>query len=147
MVKKPPANVGYMGWISGFRRPIGGRKWHPTIPVFFPGTSHEQRNLVNYGVAKSQLWQHKGLCIKTLFVVCQRHFIKRSLPQIPLLLWYLINHMAKVTFCLHFHWVPLKIYRHSWHLIKWHVNYKYICTQHRSTAICKANTNEYERGN
>ena len=26
-------------------------------------------------------------------------------------------------------------------------NYKYICTQHRSTAICKANTNEYERGN
>ena len=26
-------------------------------------------------------------------------------------------------------------------------NYKYICTQHRSTTICKANTNEYERGN
>ena len=26
-------------------------------------------------------------------------------------------------------------------------NYKYICTQHRTTAICKANTNEYERGN
>ena len=26
-------------------------------------------------------------------------------------------------------------------------NYKYICTQHRSTAIFKANTNEYERGN
>ena len=26
-------------------------------------------------------------------------------------------------------------------------NYKYICTQHRSTAICKANANEYERGN
>ena len=26
-------------------------------------------------------------------------------------------------------------------------NYKYICTQHRSTAICEANTNEYERGN
>ena len=26
-------------------------------------------------------------------------------------------------------------------------NYKYVCTQHRSTAICKANTNEYERGN
>ena len=26
-------------------------------------------------------------------------------------------------------------------------NYKYICTHHRSTAICKANTNEYERGN
>ena len=26
-------------------------------------------------------------------------------------------------------------------------NYKYICTQHRSTAICKANTNEDERGN
>ena len=26
-------------------------------------------------------------------------------------------------------------------------NYKYICTQHRSTAIHKANTNKYERGN
>ena len=26
-------------------------------------------------------------------------------------------------------------------------NYKYICTQHRSTAICMANANEYERGN
>ena len=28
-----------------------------------------------------------------------------------------------------------------------HNNYKYICTQHRSTAICTANANEYERGN
>ena len=26
-------------------------------------------------------------------------------------------------------------------------NYKYTCTQHRSTAICKANANKYERGN
>ena len=26
-------------------------------------------------------------------------------------------------------------------------NYKYICTQHRSTAICKANANKYGRGN
>ena len=26
-------------------------------------------------------------------------------------------------------------------------NYKYICTQHRSTTICKANTNEDGRGN
>ena len=26
-------------------------------------------------------------------------------------------------------------------------NYKYICTQHRNTAICKANANKYERGN
>ena len=25
--------------------------------------------------------------------------------------------------------------------------YKYICTQHRSTAICKTNDNKYERGN
>ena len=25
-------------------------------------------------------------------------------------------------------------------------NYKYICTQHRSTPICKANANRYERG-
>ena len=26
-------------------------------------------------------------------------------------------------------------------------NYKYICTQHRSTTICKTNTNNYERRN
>ena len=26
-------------------------------------------------------------------------------------------------------------------------NYKYICTQHKSTAICKTNANKYERGN
>ena len=26
-------------------------------------------------------------------------------------------------------------------------NYKYICNQHRSTAICKTNVNKYERGN
>ena len=26
-------------------------------------------------------------------------------------------------------------------------NYKYICTQHRSTSICKTNANKYERGN
>ena len=32
-------------------------------------------------------------------------------------------------------------------LIQEYNNYKYICTQHRSTAICKANVNEYERGN
>ena len=25
-------------------------------------------------------------------------------------------------------------------------NYKYICTQHRTTAICKTNVNKYERG-
>ena len=32
-------------------------------------------------------------------------------------------------------------------MIKGYNNYKYICTQHRSTTICKANTNEDERGN
>ena len=26
-------------------------------------------------------------------------------------------------------------------------NYEYICTQHRSTTICKTNANKYERGN
>ena len=26
-------------------------------------------------------------------------------------------------------------------------NYKYICTQHRNTAICKTNANKYERRN
>ena len=28
-----------------------------------------------------------------------------------------------------------------------HNNHKYICTQHRSTTICKTNANKYERGN
>ena len=28
-----------------------------------------------------------------------------------------------------------------------HNNYKYICIQHRSSAICKTNANKYERGN
>ena len=32
-------------------------------------------------------------------------------------------------------------------MIKEDIIYKYICTQHRSTAICKANPNKYERGN
>ena len=27
-----------------------------------------------------------------------------------------------------------------------YTNYKYICTQHRSTTICKATANDYERG-
>ena len=27
------------------------------------------------------------------------------------------------------------------------IKIKYICTQHRSTAICKTNANKYERGN
>ena len=31
--------------------------------------------------------------------------------------------------------------------IRRHNNYKYICTQHRSTSIYKANANKYERGN
>ena len=26
-------------------------------------------------------------------------------------------------------------------------NYKYICTQHKTTTICKTNANKYERGN
>ena len=28
-----------------------------------------------------------------------------------------------------------------------HNNYKYICIQHKSNSICKANINKYERGN
>ena len=33
----------------------------------------------------------------------------------------------------------------SIHRIRYN-NYKYICTRHRSTTICKANANKYERG-
>ena len=37
-------------------------------------------------------------------------------------------------------------------MIKWSIqedinNYKYICTQHRNTSICKTNAKKYERGN
>ena len=32
-------------------------------------------------------------------------------------------------------------------MIKGSINYKHICSQHRSTAICKTNANKYERGN
>ena len=43
---KLPANAGDMGLIPGSgRSPGGGGKWQPT-PVFLPGESHEQKNLL-----------------------------------------------------------------------------------------------------
>ena len=50
MVKKPPANAGdsrdarFDPWVR--KIPLS-RKWQPT-PVFLPGKSHRQRNLVGY---------------------------------------------------------------------------------------------------
>ena len=50
MVKNLPANAGDgrdAGLIPGSGR-SPGRKWQST-PVFFPGESHEQRSLEDYG--------------------------------------------------------------------------------------------------
>ena len=51
MVKNPPANARATGAIPG--KTPWRRKWHPT-PVFLPGKSHRQRNLVGYSP-----WDHK----------------------------------------------------------------------------------------
>ena len=50
MVKKLPPSAGDMGasgLIPGSGRSHGEGKWQPT-PVFLPGKSHEQKNLVGY---------------------------------------------------------------------------------------------------
>ena len=50
VVKNRPANAGFDPWVGK----IPGRmKWLPT-PVFLPGKSHGQRNLVGYSA-----WGHK----------------------------------------------------------------------------------------
>ena len=46
-VKASAYNVGDLGSIPGSGRSLGGRKWQPT-PVFLPGESHGQRNVVGY---------------------------------------------------------------------------------------------------
>ena len=57
MVKNPPANAkdaGDGGSIPG----LGSRKWQPA-PVFLPGKSHGQRNLVDYslwGLVFAESW-------------------------------------------------------------------------------------------
>ena len=54
MAKGPPANVGDTGCrLDPWVRKIPWRsKWQPT-PVFLPGKSHEQRNLMGYST-----WGH-----------------------------------------------------------------------------------------
>ena len=50
MVKNPSANAGgikLVGSVPGSGRSPGGVRGHPT-PVFLPGESHGQRNLVGY---------------------------------------------------------------------------------------------------
>ena len=47
MIKNPLAKAGDSGSVSGLGRSQWRRKWPPT-PVFFPGKSHGQRNLVGY---------------------------------------------------------------------------------------------------
>ena len=49
VVKNPPADAGDIrdpGSIPGFRRSPGGEHGNP--PIFLPGDSHGQRNLVGY---------------------------------------------------------------------------------------------------
>ena len=58
MVKNPPANAGDikgLGFDPWVRKIPWRRKWQPT-PVFLPGKSHGQRNLVGYSP-----WGHKGI--------------------------------------------------------------------------------------
>ena len=54
VVKNPPANAGDIrdSWVGKIP---WRRKWQPT-PIFLPGQSHEQRNLVGYS-----LWGCKDL--------------------------------------------------------------------------------------
>ena len=47
VIKKPPANAGDPGLISGWGRFPWRRKWQPT-PGFVPGESHAQRSLAGY---------------------------------------------------------------------------------------------------
>ena len=47
VLKNSSANAGDQGSIPGSGRPPWRRKWQP-IPVFLPGKSHGQRNLVCY---------------------------------------------------------------------------------------------------
>ena len=46
MVRNPPANAEDVAF-PGLGRPPCRRKWQPT-PVFLPGKSHGQKNLVGY---------------------------------------------------------------------------------------------------
>ena len=55
-VKNPPASAENMGSIRGLGRSPGGGN-RPT-PVFFPGKSHEQRNLAGYSPWRSQRVRH-----------------------------------------------------------------------------------------
>ena len=63
MVKKLPANTGGagdLGSIPGFGKIPWGRKWQ-AIPVFLPGESHGERNLVGYspwGCKQLDLTEH-----------------------------------------------------------------------------------------
>ena len=45
--KESACNAGDPGWIPGLGRSPGDWKWLPT-PVFLPGESHGQKNLVGY---------------------------------------------------------------------------------------------------
>ena len=47
--KESPCNVGDMGLIPGLEKILWRWKWQPT-PVFLPGKSHGQRNLVGYSL-------------------------------------------------------------------------------------------------
>ena len=55
VVKNPPASAGDSGSIPGSGRSPWRRKWQLT-PVFLPGESHGQRNLVGYSLWGCKEW-------------------------------------------------------------------------------------------
>ena len=75
VIKNLPANVGDagdLGFFPGWRRFPWRRKWQPT-PVFLPGKTHGQRNLVGYspwGCKKSDMTGHNNSNNKSVTHYC-----------------------------------------------------------------------------
>ena len=63
-VKVSACNAGDLGSIPGSGRFPWRRKWQP-IPVFLPGESHGQRNLVGYSP-----WGRKELDTTIEYIIC-----------------------------------------------------------------------------
>ena len=73
-VKASACNAGNLGSIPRSGRFSWRRKWQPT-PVFLPGKSHEQRNLVGYSpwghkrVRENLLTKEQQTCISKMYVI------------------------------------------------------------------------------
>ena len=75
--KESACNAGDLGSIPGSGRFPWRRKWQPT-PVFLPGESHEQRNLVGYSPwGCKELNETKQLIhTHTSFTVITKYWLK-----------------------------------------------------------------------